>query len=131
MKYIYYPSEAEAVNALENGSPMLMLVSFDGKEIIIGEVDLAMEHHILLAKIDRKSVDIDKYFRIVFDKEGADWTFTCPPDYKSISDKDKRISQYYKDGFITIAEALQSIGYLIGISIPKRYQRHLKNFSRD
>jgi hypothetical protein len=89
-----------------------------------------MEHHIMLMNVGLNSTDIDKYFRIVFDKNGADWTFVCPPDYKNIPYKDKRIERFYKDGFIEISDFLHSIGYLVGINIPKRYARHL-NVLRD
>ena len=54
-----------------------------------------MEHHILLMKAGYKDTDIDKFFRIVLDKSGADWTFICPPDYKNIPFKDKRIEAFY------------------------------------
>ena len=79
----------------------------------------------LPAKAGFQSADIDKYFRIVFDRSGADWTFVCPPDYKGITFKDRRIEAFYKDGFAEIAAFLHSIGYLVGINIPKRYRRHL------
>lgn len=79
----------------------------------------------MLMNAGKKSTDIDQYFRIVFDRSGADWTFVCPPDYKGIPWKDKRIERFYKDGFAVISEFLHSVGYLVGISIPKRYARHL------
>lgn len=68
----------------------------------------------------------DKYFRIVLDGDGADWTFICPPDYKGIADRTRRISAFYRDGFSAISGFLQSIGYLVGIDIPRRYRRHLE-----
>ena len=36
--------------------------------------------------------DIDKYFRLVLDDTEADWTFVCPPDYRSIPGKRRRIT---------------------------------------
>ena len=67
---------------------------------------------------------------ITFDGEQAilspiDDSMEHPPDYKGIPWKDKRIERFYKDGFAVISEFLHSVGYLVGISIPKRYARHL------
>ena len=131
MNIIKYPT-AEAVNrAINEDEPLLALISFDGKEAIISQIDEAMEHHILLSKVGRKDTDIDSFFRIVLDRSGADWTFVCPPDYKNIPFKDKRIEAFYKDGFAVISGFLHSIGYLVGINIPKRYSRHLNVLGSD
>ena len=125
MNIIKYPSE-EAVNkAMAANEPLLALISFDGETAIMSQIDEAMEHHILLANAGFKDTDIDKFFRIVLDRSGADWTFICPLDYKNIQYKDKRIEAFYKDGFSVISNFLHSIGYLVGIDIPKRYRRHL------
>ena len=125
MNLIKYPSD-EAVNkAMAADEPLLILISFDGKTAIMSQVDEAVEHHILLMDVGYKDTDIDKFFRIVLDRSGADWTFVCPPDYKNIPFKDKRIESFYKDGFSVISDFLHSIGYLVGINIPKRYSRHL------
>lgn len=121
---LYYPSEERVKCAFNDDEPMLILISFDGKTAIISPVDEAMEHHILLMKTGFKDTDIDKFFRIVLDRSGADWTFVCPPDYKNIRIKDRRIEAFYKDGFAVISDFLHSIGYLVGINIPKRYRRH-------
>jgi hypothetical protein len=125
MNIIKYPSE-EAVNAaMTADEPLLVLISFDGETAVMSQIDEAMEHHILLMNAGFKDTDIDKFFRIVLDRSGADWTFVCPPDYKGIPYKDKRIEAFYKDGFTVISSFLHSIGYLVGIDIPKRYRRHL------
>lgn len=124
MNIVKYPSPSAADAALKAREPMLALISFDGSEMLLCQIDEAVEHHILLAKLGRDSRDIDKYFRIVLDSEGAEWTFICPPDYKGIPDKLRRIRTFYKDGFQQISEALQEIGLLVGINIPKRYRRH-------
>lgn len=110
---------------------MLAAISFDGKTAILSQIDEAMEHHILLKKAGYKDTDIDKFFRIVLDKSGADWTFVCPPDYRNIPFKDKRIEAFYKDGFAVISDFLHSIGYLVGIDIPKRYRRHSDAMNSD
>lgn len=125
MKIIKYPSEIDVNNAISNKEPLLVLISFDGKTVIISHIDEAMEHHILLLKAGFSDKDIDKYFRIVLDDEGADWTFVCPPDYKNISDKSRRIKAFYKDGFSIISDVLQELGFMVGINIPRRYRRHL------
>lgn len=123
MNIIKYPSEADVNKAISADEPLLAVISFDGQNAITSQIDEAMEHHILLMKAGYKDTDIDKFFRIVFDKSGADWTFICPPDYKNIPFKDKRIEAFYKDGFAIISDFLHSIGYLVGIDIPKRYRR--------
>ena len=131
MNIIKYPS-AEAVNdAMKADEPMLAAISFDGKTAVMSPVDEAGEHHILLAQTGFKDTDIDRFFRIVLDKSGADWTFVCPPDYKDIPFKDKRIMMYHKDGFGIIADFLHEIGYIIGINIPRRYRRHLDVMTKD
>lgn len=129
MKIIKYPDAANVDNTIKNDDPMLALISFDGKTAIMSHIDEALKHHILLMKVGFKDTDIDKYFRIVFDKSGADWTFVCPPNYKNIDFKDKRIEAFYKDGFSVISDFLHSIGYLVGIDIPKRYRRHFNVLS--
>ena len=124
MNIIKYPSEESVNKAIADDEPLLAAISFDGKTAVISHIDEAMEHHILLMKAGYKDTDIDRFFRIVLDKSGADWTFVCPPDYKNITFKDKRIEAFYKDGFAVISDFLHSIGYLVGIDIPKRYRRH-------
>ncbi len=124
MKIIKYPSDAEVNNAINQKEPLLMLISFDGETVIMSHIDEAVEHHILLMKTGFSDKDIDKYFRLVLDSESADWTFVCPPDYKGITDKTRRIKQFYKDGFAVISDVLQELGLMVGINIPRRYRRH-------
>lgn len=126
MNIIKYPSEADVNNAISHKEPLLVLISFDGQTVIMSHIDEAMEHHILLLKADFSDKDIDKYFRLVLDDESADWTFVCPPDYKNISDKTRRIKQFYKDGFTVISDVLQKLGLMVGINIPRRYRRHFE-----
>lgn len=131
MKIIKYPSEESVNEAVKADEPMLALISFDGKTAIMSQIDEAMEHHILFKKAGYKGTDIDKFFRIVLDKSGADWTFICPPNYKNIPFKNKRIEAFYKDGFTEISDFLHLIGYLVGINIPKRYIRHFDAVNDD
>ena len=124
MTKICFPDEAAVNAAIKDGDPLLVLISFDGGTAIMAHIDEALEHHILLEKVGIDSREIDKYFRIVLDNEGADWTFVCPPDYKNIEDKQRRITAFYKDGFAAISEVLSGLGLMVGINIPKRYRRH-------
>lgn len=126
-----FPDNNSVNRAVSADEPLLAVISFDGKSAIVSHIDEAVEHHILLSKSGHSDSDIDRYFRIVFDKSGADWTFVCPPDYKNITFKDKRIEVFYKDGFSVISEFLHSMGYLVGINIPKRYRRHLNNLGDE
>ena len=125
MKYTYYPDEKTVKETIKEQEPLLVLISFDGAEAILSPIDASVEHHVLLANVGKDSRDIDKYFRIVLDDSGADWTFICPPDYKGMDDKQRRVAAFYKDGFSVIAHTLESLGFLVGINIPKRYQRHI------
>lgn len=111
--------------------PLLVLISFDGDTVIASQIDEAVEHNILLRKVKGSDADIDKYFRLVVDGEGADWTFVCPPDYSSITHKDKRIEEFFKDGMRIIPKALKEIGYDVPVTIPKRYRRHFDIMNGD
>jgi hypothetical protein len=126
VKIIRYDDVFSVDDAVRDGELMFAVILFDGSEAIVCHADEAGEHYILLQKAGRNGTDIDKYFRIVFDAEGADWTFVCPEDYKNISDKTHRIAQFYKDGFKIISEFMKIFGYFGDINIPKRYRRHLK-----
>ena len=121
----YYGSDRDNNEfIIHNEEPLMAVISHDGSHGVVSLLDEGCEHHILLAKALDK-YNIDEYFRIVFDCDGADWTFVCPPDYKNMTNKEKRIEQFYKDGIDTITEFLHEVGYDVPITIPKRYQRHL------
>ena len=75
--------------------------------------------------------DTDKYFRIAVDEESADWTFVCPPDYRGITDRKRRIIAFYNDGITAISRVLADIGYFSDIRIPKRYRRHFDAIGDD
>lgn len=131
MEILKYPT-AEAVDKIiAEGEPLLAVIAFDGKSAIVADMDEAMEHHILLARAGKDDRDIDKYFRIIFNDEGADWAFICPPNYKDIPDKVRRITAFYKDGFDIISDFLMELGLMVGISIPRRYRRHLEVFKDE
>lgn len=126
MEIIKFPNEKEFQTAVNNDEPLLVLVSFDGERIIACQIDEAVEHHILLKKAGFPDTDIDKYFRLVVDKNGADWTFVCPESYSSVTRKDKKIQEFFKDGMRIIPAALKEIGYDVSVEIPKRYRRHFE-----
>ena len=123
MKITYYSEENKGADILRDKEPMLAIISYDGENAIVGLIDEGVEHHILLRKA-LGTMDIDNYFRIVFDEDGVDWTFVCPLGYKNITDKEKRIQTFYNDGVKVIREFLKEIGLDAPIDIPKRYRRH-------
>ena len=124
MEIIKFPNEKEFQTAIDNDEPLLVLISFDGERIIACQIDEAVEHHILLKKAGFPDTEIDKYFRLVVDKSGADWTFVCPESYSSVTRMDKQIQEFFKDGMRIIPAALKEIGYDVTVEIPKRYRRH-------
>lgn len=122
----YYGSDTDKNEFINNDSePLMAVIAHDGSRAVVSLLDEGCEHHLLLANaLDR--YDIDKYFRIIFDNEGADWTFVCPPEYKGITNKEKRISQFFSDGIDTITVFLNKVGYSgVEINIPRRYRRHI------
>ena len=131
MNLIFYPDKDAAAAAMAEDEPLLVLVSFDGETLIASQIDEAVEHHILLKKVGMPDTDIDKYFRLVADKSGADWTFVCPPDYSPATRKEKRIEEFFKDGMRIIPAALKAIGYDVPVTIPKRYRRHFDIMNDD
>ena len=125
MKIIYYPNKRTVTKAIKDDDPMLLLASFDGNQAIIASVDDALEHNVLLRKLNMNETLIDSYFRVVVNKSGADWTFVCPTGYMGMNNKEKRIETYWMDGHRIISKALIAVGYMVDIIIPKRYRRHL------
>jgi len=121
----YYPDQAHVTEAIQVDDPLLMMISYDGQEILLANIDDAVEHHILLKMLGYKETEIDRFFRVVINHEGADWTFVCPSTYKGIIDKEKRIEAFYNEGIDQITKAIQTIGYKAEIHIPQRYRRHL------
>ncbi len=124
MIFKYFPDQETVDKAIQEDDPLLMLVSFDGKEVLVSNIDDSFEHHILLKNLNYSEMDIDKYFRIVLNRDGADWTFVCPSNYKGIAVKDTRIERFYNDGMGLIAKAIGALGYEPKIDIPRRYRRH-------
>lgn len=129
MQIIYYPNQERVTECMQLDEPLLMLVKHDESEIIISCIDDSFEHLILLKKVGYSEREIDKYYRIVVNNDGADWTFVCPTDYLGITDRETRIKRFYNNGIETITKALKLIGYEVEINIPKRYRRHLDIFN--
>lgn len=125
MRFVFYPSEESVRSIISQNEPILLLISFDQAETLIAVADEVVEHTIMLRKMNRSELDIDKYYRVVANGSGADWTFVCPSDYKGIKDKRRRIEKFYNDGFEAISKTLKKIGCKVSIEIPLRYRRHL------
>jgi hypothetical protein len=123
-KVIYFPDKDRVDAAIKNDDPLLMLVSFDGKRVIVGNVDDSFEHHILLKQAGFSPNDLDKYFRLVVNKSGASWTYVCPTSYLNIKDRELRLRKYYENGIDGVSRALKMIDYDVPIDIPQRYRRH-------
>lgn len=130
MEIIYYPNKEKVENSMNEDSPLLMLISYDGKQVIISNIDDSFEHIILLRSVGFPDINIDKYFRIVANKDGADWTFVCPENYKLILDKQKRIKQFFDDGITIMSKVLEEFNIKPEINIPTRYRRHF-NMLKD
>lgn len=131
MTYKKYPDEATVDAYIAKKEPLIIAISFDGETVLMAHVDDGFEHHILLAHFGINQTDIDKYFRIIADDESADWTFVCPPDYKNITDRKRRITAFYNDGISAISRVLSDIGYFSDIKIPRRYRRHFEVLGDD
>ncbi len=74
----YYPNKEAVQSAKSSGEPVLILISFDTQEVLVAPIDDVVEHHIMLRKMNKSEFDIDKYYRVVANGTGADWTFVCP-----------------------------------------------------
>jgi len=129
MQIIKYSEHEDIDKAIKDGDPVLAVIPFDCKKAYIGHIDECFEHHILLKKAGNSGTEIDKYFRIILAGDGVNWTFVCPPDYKNIKDKTKRLGEFYRDGFAAISGLLADLNIFTDIKIPERYRRHENNNS--
>lgn len=115
MNIIKYPSD-EAVNeAVKNDSPFLAAVSLDGSTAYVGTAEAAGDHIALLEAFDEYSPT--GFFRLSFNSLTAEWTFSCPRNYKGIADDSKRIDAYYRDGLRVLPEFLVMFGYFSKLKI--------------
>ncbi len=126
MKVKYYPNRKRVSEAIKNDDPLVVLISYDGSRMLVSGIDDSFEHIILLRKLNLKETDIDSYFRLIVNKSVADWTFVCPPDYKDIKSREKRIEKFYGDGIDIIKKGLNQIGYDVPLDIPERFRRHFE-----
>ena len=131
MTYHKHPNAKTVNEYISKKEPLLIAISFDGEKVLMSHIDDSVEHHILLAHFEELPQNIDKYFRIAVDDESADWTFVCPPDYRGITDRKRRITAFYNDGITAISRVLADIGYFSDIKIPKRYRRHFDVIGDD
>jgi len=129
MNIKYYPDQDAVERARRSDDPLLVLVSHDETELLAANIDDSLEHHVLLKQLGHSEADVDKYYRVVLNHSGADWTFVCPSNYRGIGDRSKRIERYYGDGIDVLSRALRRIGYDVAIGIPRRYRRHLDALS--
>lgn len=121
----YYGSDETKTEFINHDSePLMAVIAHDRSHAVVSLLDEGCEHHLLLAKALDK-YNIDEYFRIIFDNEGADWTFVCPPNYKNITNEEKRITEFFNDGVDAITDFLKQIGYDVPINVPRRYRRHM------
>ena len=124
MRFTYFPDRKTVDRAVKNDDPLLLLLSYDRATGMVSNIDDAMEHVILLRKVGRKETEIDSFFRLIVNHEGADWTFVCPADYQGIKDRAKRLEKFYSDGHDIIEKGLKALGYNVPIKIPSRFRRH-------
>lgn len=103
--------------------PLMALISIDEDIAYAALADEGVEHGVLLRKMVSPDTDIEKYYRIILDQDGADWTFICPSNYRGITNKKQRIEIFYDEGYKAIADFLNEIGYPPEIEVPKRYRR--------
>ena len=115
MNIIKYPSD-EAVNeAVISDSSFLAAVSLDGSTAYVGTAEAAGDHIALLEAFDEYSPT--GFFRLSFNSLTAEWTFSCPRNYKGIADDSKRIDAYYRDGLRVLPEFLVMFGYFSKLKI--------------
>ncbi len=129
MRIVYYPDEQTVRKAIDADDPLLVLIAHDISEALVSNIDDSMEHVILMRQLNRSELDIDKYFRIVLNRAGADWTFVCPSNFKGIRDRNRRIEAFYNEGIDAISVATKALGYEVNVNIPVRYRRHFNSLS--
>ncbi len=126
---IHHPDTATVKAAIIADDPLLLLVAHAGNKVLVAPADNVLEHVILLRLTGHKEIDLDRFYRVVLNRSGADWTFVCPEQYKGITDRERRIKLFYEEGFDIIQRALKLLGYDVPLTIPDRYRRHFKELS--
>ena len=115
MNIIRYPSDAAVNEAVTADSSFLAAVSLDGSTAYVGAADTVGDHIALLEAFDEYSPA--GFFRLSFNSLTAEWTFSCPRNYKGIADDSKRIDAYYRDGLRVLPEFLVMFGYFSKLKI--------------
>ena len=113
----------EKLKSREETLIVIIPFNYEADYIRVGLIDEYPEHHILMQDVGLHFSDIDKYFRIILDKNSASWACVCPKDYKNIRDEIRRTETYFSDGIQAIGKVLSTIGYPTSINIPDRYMR--------
>lgn len=131
MKIINFPNKRRIDKSIKNDDPLLMLISFDGATVIVGNIDDCLEHHILLKKAGLPETDLEKYYRVIANKTEASWTYVCPASYLNIKNREFRLKKYYENGIDEIERALKLLNYNVPIDIPQRYRRHFDALKDD
>jgi hypothetical protein len=124
MKITNYPSKKRINESKKNDDPLLICISFDGTNVIIGNIDDCFEHHILLKKAGFPEKLIEECYRIILNKKEASWTYVCPGNYLNIPNRELRLRKYYENGIDEITRILKILKYDVPIDIPQRYRRH-------
>ena len=115
MNIIRYPSDEEVNEAVIADSSFLAAVSLDGSKAYVGTAEAAGDHIALLEAFDEYSPA--GFFRLSFNSMTAEWTFSCPRNYKGIADEKERIDAYYRDGIRVLPEFLVMFGYFSKLKI--------------
>ncbi|MBQ8297736.1 MAG: hypothetical protein IJX77_08145 [Ruminococcus sp.] len=126
MNVVKVPSEKDVDKAIEDNQTLLALVDFEGKNAVMCHIDDVDNDDELYEKSGFDAANKAKFFRVIFNKQGADWTFKLPTSYKDIGNDRDRMVAFYKDGFAVLSEFLQLQGYFVGIDIPTRYCKFKK-----
>ena len=69
MEIIEFNDYETVANPRTKDEPLMAVISFDGSKAYVCHIDDGVEHNILLMKVGYKGTEIDKFFRIIFDKE--------------------------------------------------------------
>jgi hypothetical protein len=125
-----YNGKLSVDDGIRNNDPLIALIAFDGRIAVVKHCYEEIENRVLLKKYKVKDSEMGKFFRIVFKKDIADWSFGCPLDYKNISEEIRRVTVYYKDGMKAISDFLSEFGYFSEIRIPERYSGQIREIHR-
>ena len=78
MNITYYPDKDTVKQAICIGDPLLVLVEDSGQGMIVSCIDDCIDHYTLLRRTGNASLEPDRFFRVVLNKDGADWFVYMP-----------------------------------------------------